>query len=78
MVLLESGILIGVGLAIGLAISFLATRPLAAFLVPDLRPADPASFAGAVLTLGLIGIIASAAPAWRAMRVDPIAALRDE
>jgi putative ABC transport system permease protein len=78
MVLLESGILIGVGLAIGLAISFLATRPLAAFLVPDLRPADPASFAGAVLTLGLIGIIASAAPAWRAMRVDPIAALREE
>lgn len=78
MVLRDSGILVGTGLAIGLAISFFAIRPLAAFLVPDLRPADTLSFAGTVITLGVIGLIASAAPAWKAIRVDPVTALRSE
>jgi ABC-type antimicrobial peptide transport system permease subunit len=72
----------GIGLAlqavaVGLLASLLLTGALARLLYGvDAR--DPATLVACALLLTLIASIASCAPAWRATRVDPIAALRAE
>jgi putative ABC transport system permease protein len=38
---------------------------------------DPATFAGTLLTLGAIGMLATLVPALRALRVNPVEALRN-
>jgi predicted permease len=70
--------MVAAGTAAGLALAWLATRPLALFLVPGLSPADPVSFAAVVGVLGAVSVVAAAAPAIRALRVDPMVALRYE
>ena len=40
--------------------------------------ADPGTYAAAVAGVSAVSILAALIPAWRAMRVDPAAALRDE
>ena len=44
MVLAQGLALTAAGIALGLAIAWFATKPLAAFLVPELSPSDPVSF----------------------------------
>jgi len=61
-----------------LAISWFATRPLAMFLVPGLTTSDPATFLTVVAVLGAVACAATAGPALRALRVDPMEALRYE
>ncbi len=70
--------LVGAGLAIGLAIAFFGTRPVAMFLVPGLSTSDPAAFGAVVAVLGAVAVLATLTPAIRALRVDPMAALRYE
>ena len=65
-------------MAIGLAFAYFATRPVAMFLVPGLSTSDPAAFVGVVVVLGAVAIIATLLPAARALRVDPMVALRYE
>jgi putative ABC transport system permease protein len=77
MVFRYAGILVAAGLAIGLAGSFAAARLIATQLY-DVRPTDPLTYAAVALALLLTGALASAVPAFRATRVDPLIALRDE
>jgi putative ABC transport system permease protein len=78
MVLRQSLSLAITGVAIGLGIAAFATRPLAMFLVPDLSPTDPATFLGVAAVLLAVALAATLGPALRAVRVDPMTALRYE
>jgi putative ABC transport system permease protein len=78
MILRESVRLVGSGVAIGLAVATFATRPLAMFLVSELSPTDPPTFLGVVGVLSAVAVVATLVPALRAVRVDPMTALRAE
>lgn len=47
-------------------------------LLYGVAPADPASFAVAAVLAPLVAAVASMVPAWRATRVNPMTALREE
>jgi len=66
-----------VGIAIGGAGGLAATRAMKGLLF-GVTAADPLTFAAVSLMLLLVTAIASYIPAWRAIRVDPITALRCE
>ena len=78
MVLAQSLVLTAVGVSVGVAIGWFATKPLATFLVPELSPSDPVSFAFVVVFLSLVSILAALPPVLRASRIDPMRALRYE
>jgi predicted permease len=63
------------GIAIGLAVSLMLTRSLTAMLT-DVRPADPVSIVGAAMILMATALVAGLIPGGRAMRLNPMAALR--
>jgi putative ABC transport system permease protein len=65
------------GVGIGLAGSFVVARFLASLLF-GVGTYDPATFLGVAALLFVVGLAASYIPARRAMRVDPIVALRYE
>jgi ABC-type antimicrobial peptide transport system permease subunit len=77
-ILLDAAKLIFIGSAIGLVVAFFAVKPLAMFLVPGLKPADPASFLGVLIVLAVTGLIASWGPVRRALAIDPASCLRSE
>lgn len=77
MILRETLILAFVGLAAGLPCALAASR-LVGHLLFDVSPNDPATLASVAFTLCAVAILAGYLPARRAMRVDPIVALRYE
>ena len=66
---------VGVGIALGVVGSLVMTRGLA-HLLTQLSPNDPIALTAAVVVLAAAALMGSYLPARRAMRVDPMAALR--
>ncbi len=76
--IVREGLTLGaLGIAIGLAASLAATRVLAAFLF-GVTATDPLTFAGVAGLLLAVAFAASVVPAQRALKVDPVTALRAE
>jgi ABC-type antimicrobial peptide transport system permease subunit len=69
--------LVGIGVAIGLAASFALTRLLRSQLF-EVNATDPATYAAVAVLLLAISALACVLPARRAMKVDPMIALRCE
>jgi predicted permease len=70
-------VLLGAGSAVGLLAGVFTSR-LLAHIVYQANPRDPLVVGGAVLTMALLGVAASAIPARRALAVDPSKLMRDE
>jgi ABC-type antimicrobial peptide transport system permease subunit len=68
---------VGIGLTVGLPAAFAVTPLLKSQLV-GVSPADPLTIVGASATLVVAAILGCLIPARRAMRVDPVVALRHE
>jgi putative ABC transport system permease protein len=66
-----------IGLALGLALAFVLGRLLATLIFP-IAPSDPVAYAVAPLVAAVTAAVACVVPAWRATRVDPSTAFRDE
>jgi predicted lysophospholipase L1 biosynthesis ABC-type transport system permease subunit len=77
LVLREAVLLLAIGLTLGTALSAWAAQA-AASMVYGLTPHDPLTLGGAVLLLAVVALLASYGPAWRAARLQPMDALRDE
>jgi predicted permease len=77
MVLREVLALGAAGLAIGLAVAWPTSKFLDSFLF-GIKHDDPGSLAVSVLVLVAVALLAGYAPAWKASRIDPMAALRHE
>jgi ABC-type antimicrobial peptide transport system permease subunit len=70
-------VLLGAGSMLGLLAGILASRLLGQ-IVYQANPQDPVVVGGAVVTMALLGIAASAIPARRALAVDPAKLMREE
>jgi putative ABC transport system permease protein len=68
---------VAIGAAIGLAGALAAAQVIKAVLF-KVSPADPIGLVAAVAAVTVVGLIATYAPARRALRVNPMTALREE
>jgi putative ABC transport system permease protein len=69
--------IVAAGAIVGLVLSALLARLLSAMLF-GVQPLDPMTFALVAIVLTLTTALSIAAPAWRAMRIDPAVALRTQ
>jgi len=65
------------GLAIGAGVGFAATRMMRSMLY-GVSPLDPAAWISAIVGLFAVVLVAAGIPAWRASRVSPVVAMRDD
>jgi ABC-type antimicrobial peptide transport system permease subunit len=65
------------GIAMGLVASLALTRLMSSLLF-GVGATDPLTFAGVAALLAAAALLACCIPAWRAARVDPMIALRNE
>jgi len=77
MVLKESLLLLGIGIALGVPATLAATRLVQAQLF-GLSPSDPFTLTAAVLAIAIVTLATAFFPAHRAAKVDPMVALRYE
>ena len=70
-------LLLAAGSVAGLGLGVLATR-LLSYIVYQATPKDPMVLGGVVVTMLVLGLVATWIPAQKALRVDPMILLRDE
>jgi putative ABC transport system permease protein len=68
-------VLVGIGMALGLIVSLALTQTISRFLW-GVTPTDPLTFVLVLAAMALVAILACYLPARRALRIDPIIALR--
>jgi putative ABC transport system permease protein len=69
--------LAGIGIALGI-VGALAMSRLLVFMPAGISPHDPLTFAGVAVLIAAVSLAACYIPARRAMRIDPLAAVRYE
>jgi putative ABC transport system permease protein len=77
LVLRQSALPVALGVVAGLPLAA-AVAPLLSGLLFGVRPSDPLTYAAISLVLATVGVLACYIPARRAMRVDPMVALKYE
>jgi predicted permease len=77
MIMREAAALLAAGLVVG-GLAAIAASQWAKTLLFGLKPGDPVSLVAAAAALTLVAGVASYVPAWRASRLEPTAALREE
>ncbi len=77
MILTEGAWMTLIGIAIGIVASLGMTQLLSSMLY-GVQATDALTFSAVILVLCLIAMIACYVPAWRATKIDPVIALRDE
>jgi putative ABC transport system permease protein len=77
MVLGEAAVLFGVGMLLGLGVALLLARGMRSFLY-GIGPVDPPTYIAAAGVLAGVMFVAAFVPARRAMRVNPLSALRSD
>jgi putative ABC transport system permease protein len=77
MILKQAGVLVGIGVVAGIAGALVFSRSIASLLF-GIAPTDWITYAVAAAALTLVSLAASAIPARRASRVDPVIAIRYE
>jgi putative ABC transport system permease protein len=65
------------GIGLGVAVALALTR-LVGNLLYDVAPNDPATFLTVAAILAATALVAGGIPAWRAARIDPVSALRQD
>jgi ABC-type antimicrobial peptide transport system permease subunit len=70
-------LLAGIGIVIGLVVAFLSSN-LVSILLFGVTPTDPIVFVGVPILLAVVAAVASYIPARKALRIDPLVALRQE
>jgi predicted permease len=68
---------LAIGIGIGLVVALAATRLLEQMLF-QVEPTDPATLIVVSVLFGAVAVVACLLPAWRAVRVDPVAVLQTE
>ena len=77
LVLREGAVLVAIGLAVGAALSFAGARFISGLLF-GVSARDPMVFAGVSMLVAIAAMLACLIPGRRALRVDPLLALRSE
>jgi putative ABC transport system permease protein len=70
-------VMVGFGLAFGFVGASLSTRLIRQLLF-EIEPLDPVAYVGGAAFFGAVAVLACLMPAWRAARVNTVAALRSE
>jgi predicted permease len=73
----DAGAMVATGAIAGVALAALSGSLISTFLF-GVDPLDPLTFLTVPALIGCTAIVAAAAPAWRASRVDPVVAFRQE
>jgi putative ABC transport system permease protein len=73
----DAGWMIATGAVVGMVLAALSGQVVATFLF-GVDPLDPLTFVSVPVVILLTAIIAAAAPAWRASRINPVEAFRYE
>jgi ABC-type antimicrobial peptide transport system permease subunit len=77
LVLGEAGRLVLMGVTLGVVAALATGRLVTAFLY-DVSATDSVTLIATTGMVVLVGLAAGAIPAWRAARLDPVAALRED